>query len=104
MTSLRDQEGYLLIDNRVSPGVPDAVVRQHGLPLGAGRGLFETATYTCKHCQRIVVRNPSRTDERAYCRGCQHLICDQCAAERARTGLCRTFDQVVDEMLRRANR
>jgi hypothetical protein len=99
MTSLRSHEGYLLIDHRNSPGVPDAIVQPLGLPLGAGRGVFEAATYTCKHCQRIVVMNPDRKRERAYCRGCDHLICDPCGAERARTLQCRTFEQVIDQIL-----
>lgn len=91
-----------MMDHRESPGVPDELVVKSELPAGAGKGLFEAPSYTCKHCQRIVVMNPKRNRERAYCRGCDHLICDDCGAERARTGLCRTFDQVVDEMLAKA--
>lgn len=82
---LQDHEGELLIDHRNSPGVP-------GLP-----SFFEAATYTCKHCQRIVVLNPERVRERAFCRGCNHRICDPCAAIKAKTLTCRTFDQVVDD-------
>ena len=102
MSSLRNHEGYLLLDHRNSPGFSDAVARKADLPVGAGRGVFEAPTYTCKHCQRIVVIEPKRTRERAYCRGCDHFICDPCGAERAGTGLCRTFDQVIDEMLNKA--
>lgn len=87
LTSLRNHEGELLIDHRNSPGIP-------GLPQ-----IFEAPTYTCKHCQRIVVMNPDRKRERAYCRGCDHLICDPCAAIKAQTMTCRTFDQVIDEIL-----
>lgn len=87
MNSLRNHEGYLQIDHRNSPGI-------EGLP-----SLFEAATYTCKHCQRVVVKNPDRQRERAYCRGCDHLICDPCAAIKAQTLTCRTFDQVIDELL-----
>lgn len=99
MTSLRSHEGYLLIDHRNSPGVPDAIAVAAGLPIGAGQHVFEAPTYTCKHCQRIVVMNPDRKRERAYCRGCDHLICDPCGAERARTLQCRTFEQVIDQIL-----
>lgn len=99
MPSLRNHEGYLLLDHRNSPGVPDEIVRGLGLPVGAGRNVFESATFTCKHCQAVVILNPNRTRERAYCRGCDHLICDGCAAEKHRTGLCRTFEQKVDEFL-----
>ena len=87
MKSLRDQEGYLIIDHRASPGMP-------GLP-----PLLEAPTYTCRHCQRIVVMNPDRKRERAFCRGCNHRICDPCAAIKAQTLTCRTFDQVADEYL-----
>lgn len=98
--SLRDQEGYLLIDHRnASANAPDELMIANGLPPGSGRGLFESATFTCKHCQVIVVLNPDRSKPRNHCRGCDHLICDGCAAIKARTGLCRTFDQVVDEYL-----
>lgn len=99
MKTIRDTEGYLLVDNRHSDPVPDELVIAAGLPPGAGRGLFETATYTCSHCQAQVVMNPSRTRERAYCRGCAHVICDGCAAEKARTLVCKTFEQRIDEYL-----
>lgn len=99
MSSLRNHEGYLLIDHRNSPGVPDDIAVATGLPIGAGQLMFEAPTYTCKHCQRIVVMNPDRKRERAYCRGCDHLICDPCGAERARTLKCRTFEQVIDQLL-----
>ena len=99
MKSLRSHEGYLMLDHRGGMAVPDELVIAQGLPAGAGRGLFEAPTYTCKHCQRVVVMNPNRTRERAYCRGCDHLICDDCGAEKARTLQCKTFDQKVDEYL-----
>lgn len=79
---LKDQEGYLLIDNRASGG-----------------GVQEDRTYTCSHCQAIVVLNSERQRERAYCRGCNHRICDGCAAIRAQTLTCKTYEQVIDESL-----
>jgi hypothetical protein len=99
MKSLRNHEGYFLLDHRATSAVPDELVIAAGLPAGAGRGLFEAPTYTCRHCQAVVVMNPNRSRERAYCRGCDHLICDGCGAERARTGECKTFNQKVDEYL-----
>ncbi len=97
--SLRNHEGELVIDHRSGAPVPDELIVASGLPAGAGRGLFECPTYTCRHCQRIVIINPKRNRERAYCRGCDHLICDECGAERARTMTCRTFEQVIDEVI-----
>jgi hypothetical protein len=76
------KEGYLLIDNR-----------------GAGLGMSESATYTCSHCQSIIVKHAERVRERGYCRKCDSYICDACEAERAITGVCRTFKQIVDEYL-----
>jgi hypothetical protein len=97
--SLRDLEGYYMTDHRAAIPVPEDILRQSGLPTSAGKGLFEAATFTCKHCQRVVVMNPNRTREREYCRGCNHYICDNCAAVKAVTKQCKTFDQVLDEAL-----
>ncbi len=99
MKTLRSHEGHLILDHRESPGIPDEQAAQMGLPRGAGRGLYEAATYTCSHCQAIVVMNPERTRQRNFCRGCNHLICDGCAAEKARTGACVTFQQKLDNLL-----
>jgi hypothetical protein len=104
MSSKRRHEGYLMIDNRASPGVPEAMLDAANLPLTAGRGLFETATYTCSHCQAVVVLNPNRSRERAYCRGCDHYICDACGIVKAKTLQCRTFKQLVDEVLTAAEK
>jgi len=88
-----------MMDHSQTIGIPDELVIQCGLPLGSGKGLFEAPSFTCKHCQSVVVMNPNRQRERAYCRGCDHLLCDACGAERALTGQCKTFDQKIDEFL-----
>lgn len=85
-----------MVDNRNSPGLPDAVTIAAGRPLIAGRGLFEAPTYTCSHCQVVVVINPNRQRERAYCSKCDHYICDGCGALKVKTG-CVTMDQVFYE-------
>lgn len=59
--------GYLLIDHRASPGT-DAV------PSGT---VFEADTFTCCHCNGVVVKHPLRTRERHMCMKCMHLTCDQ---------------------------
>jgi hypothetical protein len=99
MKTLRNLEGELMIDHRASPGMPADLVALSGLPPEAGQGLFEGATYTCGHCQAIVVMNPSRTRERTVCRGCMHVICDACSVVKGQTLTCRPFQQVVDEAL-----
>jgi len=105
MVGKRRHEGYLMVDHRSIEGVPDALVVAHGLPVGSGRGLFEAPTYTCSHCQTVVVMNPARTRERAYCRGCDHYLCDGCGATRAANGgLCKTFNQIADEIISAAEK
>jgi len=100
MKSIRDLEGELLIDHRAGPGITPEMARAAGLPVEvATMRTYESATYTCGHCQAIVVMNPSRTRERTVCRGCMHVICDACALEKARTLRCRPFQQLVDETL-----
>lgn len=87
-----------MLDHRGGMEVPEDIIRQAGLPVGAGRGLFEAPNFTCKHCHRVIVMNPQRETQRNYCKGCDHLICDGCAAIKAATKQCRTFDQLVDEL------
>jgi hypothetical protein len=89
-----------MLDHRNSPGIPDEMVARMGLPPGAGRGLYEVPTYTCSHCQSVVVMNMERTRQRNYCRGCDHLICDACAAVKSQTGRCRTFQQSIEQILK----
>jgi len=79
--------GYLQNDNRASGGVN-----------------LEADTYTCSHCQRVVIKNPDRTRERYRCRGCNHHICDACEAKRFAGEPCVTFAQIVDTALERAAR
>jgi hypothetical protein len=95
MKSKRSHEGYLMVDNR-------AAAVAAGMPHGAG--LFEAPTYTCSHCQTVVIINPARNRERAYCRKCDHYLCDTCGAAAAQTGICRTFKQIIDETQERAVR
>lgn len=87
---MRRREGYLLIDNRASSL--------------AGQGLFEAATYTCGHCNSVVVINPSRIRERGYCRGCDSRICDACVAIKSKTLECNPFESVVDKVLSEAEK
>jgi len=97
---LQDLEGELLIDHRNSPGLPRELLAD--LPPGAGRGIYEGPIYTCSHCQAgvtVIVTAFGGREKRSVCGGCQKVICENCAREKARTGVCRTFDQKVDEHL-----
>lgn len=105
MQSKRRHEGYLLLDNRGGPGLDESAVHAAGLPAGAGRGMFEAPTITCSHCQVVVVLNPLRNRERAYCPKCDHYICDKCGAIRAANGgECRPFKQLIEEAQEKAAR
>lgn len=77
--------GLLTLDNRNAP---------------VGKNTFiEVPTFTCTHCEGVVVMNPNRTRDRTFCKGCSHLICDNCAAIKANTGECKTYKQQLDELL-----
>lgn len=45
-----------------------------------GAGLYETDTFTCAHCPRVVHVPSKRTREDEYfCRNCMARICPPCA-------------------------
>ena len=92
--------GYLMIDHRASPGVPEHIARASGLdPRYCGEGkLFEAATLTCSHCKTSVVKNLLRTRERATCFKCgNHYICDICASEARKPDYSHTpYEKVLD--------
>lgn len=69
------------------------------LPPGLNTTHFEADTYTCTHCNCVVVMNPSRIRERYKCNGCNHHICDNCAAERVAGAACKTMAQKIDEFI-----
>jgi hypothetical protein len=97
MSSKRRQEGYLVVDSGGGPGIaPDELARR-GLNPEMGRGLFESPTITCSHCQRIVILNPGRTRERGYCQKCDHYVCDQCNLARVQTGVCVPFMAKIEQ-------
>lgn len=76
------EHGYLMIDHRASPGLPEDIARKSGLdPRLCSEGkLFEASTLTCAHCRSVVVKNPYRERTRSSCPKCNfHYICDACA-------------------------
>lgn len=95
--------GYLLVDHRVSPGLPEDISRACGYdPKLTGEGkVFEAATLTCSHCKCSVVKNPLRIRERARCSKCGfHYICDACAAAMLHPDYNHTpFEKVVELVL-----
>jgi hypothetical protein len=81
MSRLGGGRGYLTIDHRNSPGIPDSMAPQvaamGGLPVPGGVQL-ELDTWTCAHCNAIVVKRPGRTRPREVCRKCMAVVCDSC--------------------------
>ena len=94
----------MLVDNRNGPGVDDATMVALGYPVGAGRGMYESATYTCSHCNAVVVIEPRRTRERGYCRKCSQRICDSCEALKAQNFECLTVKELADIVQESAER
>jgi len=104
MRSIRSHEGYMVIDNRLSEGIDDATMVALGYPVGAGKGLYESATYTCSHCHAVVVIEPKRTRERGFCRGCNRQLCDACNFIKSKSFECRSMERIIDEVLESAVR
>lgn len=103
MSSKRSQEGYLLIDHRDTPGVSHELVAKSGKDAPVvGNSLYESATITCSHCQRVIILRPDRTRERGYCRKCDHYICDTCTTVMAKTLECVPFNKILDDAQEKA--
>lgn len=84
--SQKSNEGYLMIDHRASPGLPENIARLAGYdPLFCREGkVYETATLGCAHCGGAYVKNPFRVRERASCSLCGgRYVCDTCNAVRS---------------------
>jgi hypothetical protein len=84
MHVLTASDGEATIDNRGSPGLTVEHARALGLDgVSLGEGTCVSfPTLGCIHCGSVVVINPNRVRERAYCRPCNHYICDCCDKER----------------------
>lgn len=104
MSSKLNKVGYLLVDHRESPGLTDEIVHRAGMPIGSGHGMFEASTFTCTHCCRVIVMNPLRTRERAWCWSCDRYICDTCGAAMAATGACMPFAKIVEQVQEAASK
>lgn len=98
MTSKLGSTGYLLLDNRNSPGVaprPGFICSD---------GLFEADTYTCPHCHRVVLKNPLRERERNVCRKCMRITCDGASCVANCLPMARLFDVAATQAERDPNR
>jgi len=92
MSSLKQYDGEVMIDNRASgepiPGLPNA-------------GSFaELRTVSCRHCGGVWAENPWRTRPREYCRTCNKYMCDGCAAVSKQPGYVhRTIDDLTEMVM-----
>lgn len=96
------REGYVMVDHRASPGLPEDIARASGYdPRLCREGkLFEAASLTCSHCKVSVIKNPLRQRARPYCPKCDHYICDFCEAQRFQPDYSHTpFDKLADAIL-----
>lgn len=99
MAGKRDLEGYFMQDHRnAGAPIPDEIALAAGLPLGAGRGLFEAPTFTCSHCNRVVLVNPRRSEPLCWCSGCDHYLCHRCNAVWVATRICKPFKAFLAEL------
>ena len=79
------REGYLLVDHRASPGLPEDMARRMGGK--SGSNVIEQATLTCCHCRAVVLKNPFRQRERSNCAQCGfRYLCDLCAGKTREAG------------------
>lgn len=56
----------------------------------------------CSHCRGMVILNPDRTRERAYCFKCGQYICDGCAAILHATLVCEPMEKKIEQTLEAA--
>jgi hypothetical protein len=78
--SLKRLAGELLIDHSNSPGIPPALAAEweaNGVAVAGAGERVEAATYTCRHCNVVVIMNPRRTRDRNVCRKCMAVVCDK---------------------------
>lgn len=100
--SKRISEGYWMVDHRASPGLPADFYQKMGsdIPVATEGKMVEAATMTCSHCTMTVVVNPDRKRARAYCRACDHYVCDVCALRATMPDYVHTpFQKKVDELV-----
>jgi hypothetical protein len=98
-TSKRKFEGCVIIDHRDSPGITPDEANGHGPAVGKGQ-VWESATYSCVHCQRVVIMNPLRSRPRVYCPKCDDYVCDVCEAQRVLNPQRphKSFAQIIEEV------
>lgn len=96
MTSLSRQGGYLIIDSSNSPGIPPKLAAEwsaRGIAVAGPGQTVEMDSWTCNHCNAVVLKNPARQRPREVCRQCMRVVCDRCV------GVCQPFDMIAERVL-----
>lgn len=57
----------------------------------------EADTYTCGHCQKVVIIKPGGKNDDGVCRHCWALVCPKCAGEQR----CKPIEAQIEEKLRK---
>lgn len=99
------QMGYLMVDHRASPGLPEDIARLCGYdPKLSGEGkVYEADTLSCSICKGTVVKNIFRTRERHSCKVTGRYICDGCAYLQSLPDYVYVpFEKVVDNLKNQA--
>ena len=98
MNSKRSHEGYLYVDHRNSPGLPENVAIRVGYdPKLVREGqVYEAPTLGCAHCGAHVVMNPWRKRDRGWCSSCDRYICDACDLARKLGWEHHSIEQLAD--------
>ncbi len=91
-----NNEGYVVIDHRASPGLSLELAQKLGMP--AGSTFYEAATLHCHHCGGHVRLNPDRVRARTTCAKCGNgYICDGCAEAAAQPAyIHRSAKEIID--------
>lgn len=96
MASLEQHKGFLTIDHTNSPGIPHDLAAEwsaKGIAVAEGSTKLEADTYCCSHCNAVVIKDPTRTRERAVCRKCMHVVCDRCVDN------CMPFAKIAEHVM-----
>jgi len=103
--SKRSLDGFVEIDHRESPGFTEAeaVAAGRSYLIGAPKH-FKAATFTCSHCDQVLIKNPLRTRERAHCIQCDRDICDPCGVTLKLTSVCQCQAKRINEFMAQACR
>lgn len=91
--------GYLLIDHRDSPGIPEELAakwKRMGVVTTVGSTKLEADTFTCGHCQRGVIKEYRSTNPRNVCRKCMRVTCRRCAL------WCTPFEQIAEQQVKQS--